>query len=48
MLGWDEASKEMARKLAYHGFVTLVGCLTVFVSETIIALIRHNALPGTR
>jgi carboxymethylenebutenolidase len=23
MPGWDEASKEMARKLAYHGFVTI-------------------------
>ena len=23
MPGWDDASKEMARKLAYHGFVTI-------------------------
>ena len=23
MPGWDEASKEMARKLAYHGFATI-------------------------
>ena len=46
MPGWDEASKEMARKLAYHGFVTISPDLHYRERQTLPPGATHEEVSG--